>query len=58
MGRFCIIGGGGKLKTCPTFAKEEKKMDPVAQLFGALILVLVVAAVVIPQIQQRMNRNK
>jgi hypothetical protein len=33
-------------------------MDPVAQLFGALILVLIVAAVIIPQIQHRMNRNK
>jgi hypothetical protein len=33
-------------------------MDPVAQLFGALILVLIVAAVIIPQIQHRMNRKK
>lgn len=32
-------------------------MDPVAQLFGVIILVLIVAAVVIPQIQHRMNRK-
>jgi hypothetical protein len=52
-----MIGRGGKLQTCPTFAQEEKRMDPVAQLFGALILVLIVAAVIIPQIQQRMNKK-
>lgn len=32
-------------------------MDPVAQLFGVLILLLIVAAVIIPQIQQRMNKR-
>jgi hypothetical protein len=36
--------------------KEEQFMDPVATLFLVLIIILVVASILIPQLQERRRR--
>jgi hypothetical protein len=40
----------------PSFSKENQFMDPIATLFLVLIIILVVASILIPQIQERRRR--